>query len=175
MSPFLRREKAAKVTKRGKLGVSIMNMKYLTLAFLLSFSETLLSTDFNLPDNGSFTIKKSTHPEITEFEGVAVVSGTYIFKWEHDHGGEYLSLKLKLDEKSKSHLPSYKDHEIRVLTLSKPEYLASKLLSKEVEGKLLSQSLAELSGYAKLKVANLSSAVDCNVRWYMVDVIKVFE
>ena len=110
-----------------------------------------------------------------KFTGEVILSGGFSIGWAFIDGEPFdLVARLYPDNSSLKLLPhAVSSGNVKELRLSDAKNAAKSLLNTEQAKKLLSKEIVTINGSTTVKVSNYTTAIDCDRRWYMADLVEV--
>jgi hypothetical protein len=152
-----------------------MNMK-LILVFSLAFIAVLAFSEdrYSISNNNVWNlVKLGDNGGPSEFTGTVETTGTYTITWEYHP--EFPSYQIFFKPKSglEELIPIFTDSPIpKIVTFAnKNDTFELLVKDKSLLEKLKTGELPPITGVATIVFKNLSSAVDCNYRSYIVDIV----
>ncbi|WP_226665536.1 hypothetical protein [Microbulbifer aggregans] len=132
---------------------------------------------FLIPDESPIQLASvgPAHGDVATFKGDVIISGRFVIGWKFLDGEPFqLEARLYPDDQSKMLLPHEAGQsQVEELYLSPAEEAAKTILTEDQARKLLKKEIVTTSGNAIVQVGSYSTAIECDRRWYMVDIIKL--
>jgi hypothetical protein len=145
-------------------------------ALLLVVSLTQSAGGIEIPANSPFTFREAGESSGSpmSFNGEIELTAEFSFEWNIvDDAPESLGLRIIPNESDLSLLPYAKFSRPTELDVVGAEEISRMLLSESLVAELLNARVLRVDGVASFKVGDLTTAVDCNHRWYSVKVLSV--
>lgn len=154
----------------------IFRILILAISMLVSIP-SLAKDKFILSENSRLKLIEvgEKHGDMATFSGKEIVEGEFIIGWKFiDEQPYQLEARLYPINESKLNLP-YEEGGVPIgeLYLSTPEKAAQLLLPEDQARKILNRELVTAKGTATIEISGYTTAIDCDRRWYMADIVRV--
>jgi hypothetical protein len=135
------------------------------------FSE---SNNFSTEKPSPLKLASPRHGRIAHFVGRVQLSGRFFVGWELiTDKRSYLRVIFFPDKDSMTVLPhAVESGPVKELLFPKAEEAASILLDRQIAQRILTKEVMSARGEAIVTVGNYRTVVECDHRWYIVDLIS---
>jgi len=153
-----------------------MTKRLLALLVLLALATPSFaaSNDFSTEQPSPLKLANPRHGRVAHFVGSVRVSGKFFVGWEFvGRKPAHLRAAFFPDPDSAKLLPhAAESGPVRELLFPEAARAAAILLDRETAQKLLAKELSSAGGEAIVTIGNYRTAVDCDHRWYLAELLS---